>query len=136
MCLTRPADVRRVLVETENTGLPHQEVELERLGYTHEHIGTGLLRLWGLPEDVVQTVRFHHRPSRAPAQFQIGADLVHVADVVASAVQIGNGGERSANPLDPEAWDRLGLSASALEPIVSRLSSQVSAAVALMFDPA
>lgn len=136
MCLTRPADVRRVLVETENSGRPHEEVERAMLGYTHEHIGTGLLRAWGLPEDVIQSVRFHHRPWLAPVQFQNGADQVHVADVIASALQIGNGGERAAAALDPEAWDRLRLSPESLEGIASRLEDQVDQVVSVMFDPA
>lgn len=136
MCLTRPGDVRRVLVETENSGRPHEEVEREMLGYTHEHIGTGLMRVWGLPDDVVQAVRFHHRPSLAPTAVRAGADLVHVADVIVSALQIGNGGERAANSLDPAAWRRLGLSHDILAPIVGKLRDQVSAAVALVFDPA
>jgi putative nucleotidyltransferase with HDIG domain len=50
---------------------------------THAEVGAQLLALWGVPMNLVEIVRHHHDPLRAPATFQIAAAAVHVGDLLA-----------------------------------------------------
>ncbi len=104
--LVRPRDTRRILIETENRGVESRFVEVEQLGADHGEIGARLQTAWSLPEAAIAAARFHHRPSEAPAERQMIVDLVHLADVAVSALQVGNAGERCAHALDEAAWER------------------------------
>jgi HD-like signal output (HDOD) protein len=74
---------------------PLQELERERLGFTHAEVSGYLLGLWGLPARVVELVAKHHHPELLEAsQFPV-AIAVHVADVLVDALR--------SNPGDPFA---------------------------------
>ncbi|MCW5804333.1 MAG: HDOD domain-containing protein [Deltaproteobacteria bacterium] len=73
---------RAILEETRATGAAIATVEEARLGVDHAEIGACLLGLWGLPGPIVQIVRHHHRPSRAPAELREVCAAVHVADAL------------------------------------------------------
>ncbi|MEN0062051.1 MAG: HDOD domain-containing protein [Myxococcota bacterium] len=107
--MTRPDLARSILIATENLATEVREAESMWLGADHTEMGAQLLERWGLPVLSVACARFHHSPSEAAAPLQWAADLVHLADVAVSAMQLGNGGERGAHPLDETAWDRVGL---------------------------
>ncbi len=61
---------------------PVWTVEQEMLGVTHAEVGAYLLSLWGLPEPIVESVAWHHRPSLCPAPDFCPLGTVHVADVI------------------------------------------------------
>jgi putative nucleotidyltransferase with HDIG domain len=65
---------------------PLHDAEMEVLGVTHTQIGAYLLRLWHLPEAVVEAVAFHHRPSAIGAAAPVIPLIVHVADALANEV--------------------------------------------------
>jgi len=72
-------------VERRTGGRAHDgwRTEQEVLGCTHEEIGGALLGLWGLPETIVEAVRYHHRPgSASPAAGLTPLLAVHVADAL------------------------------------------------------
>lgn len=86
--------LRRLAVTKEASTV----VENEMLGLDHAEIGAVLLALWGLPTELVQVVRYHHAPDRAPAKLQLLATAVHVADAYAHG-----------SPVDDAAIARAGL---------------------------
>jgi HD-like signal output (HDOD) protein len=68
-------------------------------------VGACLLALWGLPDDVVDAVRWHGRPAAAPAASRRIAALVHVADALEREVA----GDAAAAPLDAALLDEMGM---------------------------
>lgn len=60
------------------------------IGVHHGWIGAYLLRLWGLPQSMVDAVAWHHHPSRSGIPGFTTLTLVHVADAL---VTERNGGE-------------------------------------------
>jgi HD-like signal output (HDOD) protein/CheY-like chemotaxis protein len=78
--LNRPADYQRCELAVAQSGRLMHEVEKEVLGTTHAHVGGYLLGIWGLPEDVVTGVVFHHRPAETDANGIDPLCLVHLAD--------------------------------------------------------
>lgn len=56
-----PAVYGKVLDEAHERGAALQEVERERLGYTHEVISSTMLDSWGLPASLVEAIANHHQ---------------------------------------------------------------------------
>ncbi|NOY62835.1 MAG: HDOD domain-containing protein [Gammaproteobacteria bacterium] len=103
-------------------------VEYELFGFNHATLGGMLLKEWNLPPILVETVKYHHHPSRAK-QFPIEASLVQLADLIANATKKGSSGEQLAPQLDAEAWAQTGLTASILPPTLDQLDRQYADAV-------
>jgi HD-like signal output (HDOD) protein len=59
------------------------DVEGEIFGTTHAEVGAYLLGLWGLPDPIVETVVFHHRPSMFLDQRFSPLSAVHIGDALA-----------------------------------------------------
>ncbi|MEQ1566215.1 MAG: HDOD domain-containing protein [Myxococcota bacterium] len=129
ICLRQPHEARTVLFEAERLNRPHPSVELEILGFTHADVGGLLLERWGLPGAEVAAAAFHHDPNGASAALRPMVDLVHVADVIVSSLQLGSAGERAANPLEPEAWNRTGLRSRDINALVGQLERQMGGLV-------
>jgi HD-like signal output (HDOD) protein len=65
--------------------MPDWQAEYFIFGNHHAEIGGCLLKLWGLPEGVVEAVSMHHTPHHS-AETSIGpVTLVHIADTLAHA---------------------------------------------------
>lgn len=75
----RYADVIR-LARDENTTL--EEMEKRVLGGTHAEVGAYLLALWGLPDDIVEAIAYHHAPRECLVQDFGVLTVVHVADAI------------------------------------------------------
>ncbi|MBX2799301.1 MAG: HDOD domain-containing protein [Myxococcales bacterium] len=125
LCLVEPTRARRVFMELENAQRAQVEVELDVLGFHHAELGARLLESWGLSHLPVAVARWHHAPSEAPEDVRSVADLVHVADVVVSALQLGNAGERLAHGLDAAAWDRIPLDLDDMEDTLASLQHEL-----------
>lgn len=134
ICLQRPLEAREVIIRAENTGAPNFEVERELFGFTHAEVGARLLEVWGLGAAEVAAARFHHDPTAAPAAHRRVTELVHVADVTVSALQIGNAGERAAHPLSPAAWSRSGLRANDMDSAIQQLDRQMGSLAEAIAD--
>jgi HD-like signal output (HDOD) protein len=86
------------------------------MGHDHAAVGRALLSHWNLPTGLQEPVAHHHKPMGA-SRFQVEAAVVHMADIMAHAMLMGNSGERFVPPLKPEAWERLGIAEQALGPV-------------------
>lgn len=58
--------------------------ECELLGFDHTAVGAYLLGLWGLPEEIVQAVAFHHNPSMSTHHRFGTLSAIHIAEVVSN----------------------------------------------------
>jgi HD-like signal output (HDOD) protein len=64
--------------QSENADLV--ETEREVLGASHAEIGGYLLGLWGLNDDIVEAITFHHAPQSSKAPSFSPLTAVHVAN--------------------------------------------------------
>lgn len=97
-------------------GVPMLDAELAVLGIGHPEAGAELARLWGLPEALVTDIAFHHAPREVPA-----ADIVHLADVLAHALETGHAPRPPVPPLEAAAWARLPLSDEQLLQVLGQI---------------
>ena len=83
-------DARSISRSVSARNISFDEAEREILGIDHAEAGAVLLESWGLPADVVEIVRYHHRPDEFDGD-RLGVDLVHIADILSMESGIGAG---------------------------------------------
>lgn len=98
------------------------EAEARDLAFSHADIGRLLAERWNLPPMVAEVLQNHHRPAAAGA-FRPEAAVVHLADIFSRAAGLGSGGDALVPPLDPEAWDLLGLALEDIEPLMRAMDA-------------
>ena len=59
--------------------------------------------------------------------FQVESSVVHLADYLVHAMQMGNSGERFVPPLSNPAWERVGLKTDVLESVMASIDEQITA---------
>ena len=64
---------------------PLWQREQEAYGASHAEVGAYLLGLWGLPDPIVETVAFHHRPGELPSAGFTSVAAVHAANAIEHA---------------------------------------------------
>ena len=99
-------------------------VEREVFQYDHAGIGGMLLVKWKLPVSLENTVKSHHNP--LGSQNRLEASIVHLADILANAMEIGSSGEKLVPSLDPEVWNKIGLSPSVLSLTMDQSDQQLT----------
>lgn len=128
-----PKIASTILHKCREAGLVLYVSENEELGYHHALVGQLLLKEWKFPEGVQEVVRYHHHPQLA-ACYPDEAALIHVADIIATALQMGSGGEHIVPPLVPQAWARIGLPSSLIHDIIKQIDLQYNDAVELFLS--
>ena len=93
-------------------------------GFDHGEAGGAILEAWKLPENLQVIVRCHHAPAEA-GHYQRDAALLHVADVITTAMQIGNSGDPAVPVLAADAWEQLGLAPTILSALTDEVERQV-----------
>ncbi len=114
---------REVFSEVSENNRLVYEAEMDILGFTHETVGEELISSWNLPKTLRTAVGYHHHPNRVKSPGG-HADIVHIADILTHAFEIGSSGERFVPPLAPEAWKRVGLPKSIIESILGKIEEQ------------
>ena len=110
-------------------------VEAERLvlGFDHTQIGGALCRHWRIPESIADAVERHHQVTQgaagAPADM---AEIVHVADVIAHALDLAGDTEAMVPAPDAAAWQRLGLGEEHLRAVLDRAEHQFNGLVNIL----
>lgn len=110
--------------------LDHFEAEKRVLGFTHAELGEALLVGWRFPAHLVSAVAFHHIPTSHLSQDV--SRIVHVADVLAHALELSTFPDFYVNAVDPEAFEALELDREALDRILEDLGGQLSAILAIL----
>lgn len=107
------------------------QAEQRIIGFDHSEVGEALALAWRLPESLVDTIRHHHYPAEAKTA-ALDVAIVHVADVMVSAVPFGHAGDAHVPPLDPNAWQLLGLDLNIVPQILTQISLQLDSLTATM----
>lgn len=84
------------------------DAEREYLGVDHAHVGGELARLWKLPEAVADAIAGHHASDEYPPENEM-ADAVHVAEVLAHALDLGGGADAKVPNLSDLSCARMGI---------------------------
>jgi putative nucleotidyltransferase with HDIG domain len=82
------------------------EAETSILGTSHGIIGAELLTAWSFPASLIAAVGHHHAPSLAPTEHLTFSALIHLADILARALLIGDPLDAGIPALDPGSLER------------------------------
>lgn len=106
--------------------LGFDEVERLVLGFDHATVGAELGSAWGIPEEINQVLRWHHRPREADKASPL-IDCVHLAAhlLVSSGKGVGEVGLRYA--FDPDCLVRLGITAGQAKELADGHAAELSA---------
>jgi len=63
------------------------ELETQQFGASHADVGGFLLGLWGLPQDIIEAVAFHHDPATSVDENFTSLTAIHVANVLSFELQ-------------------------------------------------
>ena len=107
--------------------------EIHCLGFTHTQVGGYLLKQWKLPNNLIEAVYYHHKPSSART-YPSFAITTHIADIVATAMEMGDGGEYYVPDFDKKSWDQLGLEKDIFSQIMPTVKKQFEDIMKVLFE--
>ena len=131
LVLRAPDEVMTMVELARDRGVMLFETERERIGTDHARLGGALMDRWSMPEALREAVRLHHEPNKAE-RYPDEAAVIHVADILANALQLGSSGERFVPQISAGAWARLGIAPQMMGFAVEDLDRQYGAAVHLL----
>jgi len=110
MISVMPEKYDTAIVLSKNEGLPMVEAEQRVYGTTHCEVGTYILWLWGLPDNIVQATAYHHFPGKLPGPATSTLLAVHIADALTHEYSACVKGIAPRERLDMNFIGSLGLS--------------------------
>lgn len=100
-------DYALVCLAADKTSLPLLSAELDQFDASHADVGGYLLGLWGLPQDLIEAVAFHHDPAAHEMNRFSPLAAVHAANALVHAVDEPEAEQSSPRKLDMRYLDRL-----------------------------
>lgn len=129
-----PAVMADLIVNCKEERQLLYEQEREALGFEHSKVGQLLLKNWKLPMPIVEAVGHHHHPFRSRT-YSHEASVVHVADTLINAIQLGSSSGIAIVPkLDERAWDNIGLSSALIPDILAHTEIQYRDAIEIFLS--
>ena len=94
----------KVLAEGLKESLPLFKSERSILEIDHGEFGSLLCKKWRFPEDICQSIAWHHTPDACPEPFRELSQLIHIANFVCSVLGIPEPGDNAIQMGSAGAW--------------------------------
>jgi len=104
-----PEEYRGVIKLVKTEKIMVHEAEIQVFSVSHAEVGGYLLSLWGLPDDIVSGVAFHHSPDQAGRDRFNVCGIIHVADLMEKHERVMPGQWETLTGVDTQYLDRLNL---------------------------
>lgn len=132
MCKLHPEAARSVTKSLAGARVQPFQMELRCWGFTHARLGGELVRRWNLPDVLRRGVEDHHSPKASGMALE--AALIHVADLLAHAMDKRPAPRRPVPRLDQEAWDVLNMPKNVLSRVVTQVDGQLQDIMKVFFN--
>lgn len=121
-----PAQAKQalLLVLDSQDELAVHEAEKQVIGFDHADVGGELARHWHLPSVLVECIAHHHDLAAATIHPRETA-LVHIANIVALMAELDTLELDDVPPIDALAWEKTGLTAASVEPVVRAIQTEI-----------
>lgn len=112
-----PAHYAEVLNLRQQEDCEVRQAETRLLGFDHARVGAALAERWRFPPEIVHAVAMHHDPGtgREAGDAATLADVIHLANVLAHALDLSGARDALTPALDAGAWRRLGIDGARLK---------------------
>ena len=108
----------------ENEGMSFGQAEREILGVDHVEVSSVLLEKWGIPDDIVETVRWCLEPDQCSGN-KVAVDLVHAANVISLSASNWLGVDRLQYRVCDSSEERLGVKEDTGELVLGHLNDEI-----------
>lgn len=129
--LEEPDAMAQALEQATAEGILLVQAERAVFGFDHADVGRALLASWKLPPALQEAVGRHHAPPPS-GDGMLDAATLHAADVLSNALELGYSGEQLVPPLDPVAWEALGVDVAEVPLIALDVERQHADVVQIM----
>lgn len=131
MCLAMGSDYAEIMDYANKNCITYSEAENHILQFDHADVGGALLEKWGLPQHMIDAVKYHNKPEKCN-DLLIETSVVHVAEVISYAIGAIQGRSEDIPPLNELAWDSLSLPISIIMSVMKQSRQQFEDAVAFI----
>ena len=114
----------KLLEESRSSNELVYKHERKHLGFNHMELADSLFEEWNMPIAIRECAAFHHSPVLA-VRCRYETAIVHIADVICSAMEIGQNGDTHVSLYDENARRLLNLSTDQLDYICEETSHQI-----------
>jgi HD-like signal output (HDOD) protein len=128
-----PETAQEMILRCKTNKEPLYVVEKEVLGFDHSDLGRMLAQSWNLPPSLEEVLACHHCPWEAK-QYPVETGVIHIADYIAHAMQLGDSGEWYVPSLDENVWELSGIPASVLSSLPDRLMPEFEDVVQSLWE--
>lgn len=124
-----PAELSAALALARSADCEVAAAERGLLNLDHAEVGAIVARHWCFPAAMALAIGQHHIVERAglAGGTSVLSDTVHVADVIAHALNVTHESDAQVPPVSLQAWHRLGLSRLPMAAIFAAVESGVDA---------
>jgi HD-like signal output (HDOD) protein/CheY-like chemotaxis protein len=104
-----PEKYKEILKQTTVKDICLEDAEFQLLGATHAEVGAYLLALWGLPDNIVETVAYHHHPEKSPSKEHPQLSILYVINLLEHEITPCSANETPSCGLNLDYIDQIGL---------------------------
>ena len=123
----QPAIYGPIVKYANDKGILVVDAEMEVMGLTHANVGGWIMEKWRLPSTIVRMVADHHHPNSTTERREL-ISAIHLGDILARSLGIGNGGDNRMPTIDPLVVSNYSVNATFLNTAVSRLIAEAGKA--------
>ena len=128
-----PDESREIMARRNENGGILWKIEREVLGFDHGEVGAALSRNWNLPLSLEEIIGNHHNPGLSQ-RYPLETTIIHLADIIAKAMQLGSSGDAHIPPLDEEAWEQLELPTGIFSAIWNQTETQFNETINIILS--
>jgi HD-like signal output (HDOD) protein len=82
--LCRTEEYFKLLDEKRALSLSLEEAEKKVFGFDHQKLGAEVLKCWGIPDSIYESIRYHHRYRDISKKLQSDSNLLLLSDKMSS----------------------------------------------------
>jgi len=117
---------KQIMEKVEKKRITFYDAEIEELGYSHAEIGARVAANWNFPDELVESIRYHHEPGGYEGgnkDIKKLVHIVHLADIMTIMAGSGIGADGMMYSPDMNTFDVLNLNSnySTIEELFSEL---------------
>ena len=117
-------------------GATYVEIERAVTGTDHAAVGFAVAEHWGLPDPLLQAIRWHHEPMEGDEESRPLIYSVHLGDLIAQLGGSGTGADTLAYRIDENYQKYLQISEHDLSRLLINVETEFSASRSIVFDNA
>ncbi len=124
----QPKKYAQVFTEHASSEEKFHHLEQTILGFGHAEVGAMVVGQWGLPDELVKIIEYHHNHEGADEHYRPYTQILHIADCICNQQGYSDSIEGRIEPFDISAWHDLELSDKDIPNIIEQTSSRIQKA--------